>query len=269
ASFHNQEEAEESIKEDTAALARYQDILMAHETYGVLLLFQAMDGAGKDSAIKHVLSGLDPQGCEVKMFKKPTEKEIRHDYLWRSMNAVPARGQIGIFNRSYYEHVIADRIHPEKLDQQGLAKELRNKRIWKKRYEHINNLEQYLHDEGIIVLKFFLHMSKDKQVERLLERISLPEKKWKFSTSDLEERELWDEYMKAYEEVFSNTSTKDSPWHIIPDDNRWFARAAVASIVVERLKSLHSRYPAMNEDQSRELKRARRKLEQEMRQMEE
>ncbi|HZN11949.1 MAG TPA: PPK2 family polyphosphate kinase [Blastocatellia bacterium] len=263
AHFRNEEEALASLSEESTALAKYQDILMAHETYGMLILFQAMDGAGKDGTIKQVLSGLDPQGCEVKMFKKPTEKEVRHDYLWRALGSIPARGQMGIFNRSYYENVIADRIHPEHLDQQRLQEERKGKGIWEKQYRHINNFEQYLFDEGIVVLKFFLQMSKDKQVERLLERITLPEKKWKFSGSDLDEREHWAEYMKVYEEVFSHTSTEVAPWHIIPDDHRWFARSAIASIIVDKLKSLHSKYPALDDEQARELEKARRKLTQE------
>ncbi len=259
--FENKEQAEASIQEDTANLAKYQDILLAHETYGVLMLFQAMDGAGKDGTIKLVMSSVDPQGCKVTMFEEPTRKELKQDYLRRSSAALPERGQIGIFNRSYYEQVLVERVHSDKLlDEQHLPPGAKGKNIWKRRYREINNFEQYLMDNGIVVLKFFLHLSKEKQIERLLERTELPEKKWKFSTSDLEEREHWDEYMKVYEDVFSHTGTRQAPWHIIPADHRWFSRAAVASITVSKLKSLHSRYPVTDAEQKREMARAQKVL---------
>jgi PPK2 family polyphosphate:nucleotide phosphotransferase len=234
---------------------------MAHETNGLLVIFQAMDGAGKDAMIKNVMSRLDPQGCEMKMFKAPTEKEVKHDYLWRAAQSVPARGQIGIFNRSYYEHVIAERIHPEKLEQYNFPKSVIGKDIWKKRYRHINNFEEYLLDNGIHVLKFFLNLSKETQREKLLERIERPEKKWKFSIDDVEDREHWDEYMKIYEEVFDHTSTKIAAWHIIPNNHRWFARAAVAGIIAEKLKSLHQKYPTLSGEQQQEIEKAKEMLE--------
>lgn len=261
AEFDNEEEAQESLQKTAADLAKYQDILMAHERHGLLILFQGMDGAGKDSAIKHVMSSVDPQGCEVKMFKRMTEKESRHDFLWRAARAMPARGQIGIFNRSYYEQVIADRLHPEHLDEQKLPMTARTGNLWRRRYRHINNFEQYLVENGIHVLKFFLHLSKEMQRERLLERMSRSDKKWKFSTSDVRERDLWNEYMKIYEEVLSDTSTRYAQWHIIPADNRWFARAIIASIVVTKLKSLHTKYPALGKEEKREMEKAQAKLE--------
>lgn len=261
--FADEGEARESMQADCDELARYQDILMAHETHGLLILFQAMDGAGKDSTIKHVMSSVDPQGCEVKMFKKPTEKDARHDYLWRAACGAPARGQIGIFNRSYYEHVLAERVHPERLERQKLPAEVKDAGIWKRRYRHINNFEQYLFENGIHVLKFFLHMSKAEQRERLLERIARPDKKWKFSASDIEERGLWDEYMRTYEDVLKHTATRRAPWYVVPADRRWFARAAVASIVAAKLKSLHSRYPATSGEEKKELTKAQQALEKE------
>ncbi len=262
-SFAGEDEALESMAEDADSLAKYQDILMAHSTHGLLILFQAMDGAGKDATIKHVMSSVDPQGCEVKMFKEMTEKEVKHDYLWRATLALPARGQIGIFNRSYYEHVIADRVHPEKLKRQQLPQEAQGKNLWTKRYRQINNFEQHLIENGIHILKFYLNLSWEEQRERLLERMERTEKKWKFSLDDIEERGHWDEYMKAYEQAFNQTGTTRAPWHIIPADNRWFARAAVASIIVAKLKSLRARYPQLSKEKKKELQQARAALEKE------
>lgn len=261
--FKSEAEAHESIEKDTSDLAKYQDILMAYEDYGLLVIFQGMDSAGKDSTIKHVMAHLDPQGCETKMFKSPSEKERRHDYLWRVVRALPARGQIGIFNRSYYEHVTTDRIHPEKLERWTLPRESKGEKMWTRMYGEINNFERYLVDNGIHVLKFFLHMSKEKQRENLLERISLTEKKWKFSTDDVEDRALWNKYMKFYEEAISHTSTRVAPWYIIPDDHRWFAKATVASIIAEKLKSFHSQYPKLDKEQKQKIKKAQEILEQE------
>ncbi len=263
ADFGDEQAAQASMEKDAADIAKYQDILMAHETQGLLVIFQAMDGAGKDATIKNVMSNLDPQGCELKMFKAPTEKEIKHDYLWRAACSMPARGQIGIFNRSYYEHVIVERIHPEKLEKQNLPKSLTGKDVWKKRYRHINNFEEYLLDNGIHTLKFFLNISKDEQREKLLERMKRTEKKWKFAMEDIEDREHWDEYMKVYEEAFNHTGTKIAPWYIIPDNHRWFARATVASIILAKLKSLHSRYPTPCEEQEKDIKKAQKILEKE------
>jgi PPK2 family polyphosphate:nucleotide phosphotransferase len=259
--FKSEEDARESIEKDAADLARYQDILMAHETYGLVVIFQGMDSAGKDSIIKHVMSPLDPQGCETKMFKSPTEKERRHDYLWRVVRTLPARGQIGIFNRSYYEHLTADRIHPEKLAQWTLPEKARGKQMWQRMYREINNFEQYLCDNGIHILKFFFYMSKEKQRQNLLERLELPEKKWKFSMDDIEDRAHWDKYMKYYEEAISQTSTRSAPWYIIPDDHRWFAKATAASIIAEKLKSFHLQYPRMDKEQKEKMEKARKILE--------
>lgn len=259
--FADDEEARAVLAEDAESLAKYQSILMAHGTYGLIVLFQGMDGAGKDATIKHVMSSVDPQGCEVKMFKNPTGKEVKHDYLWRAALAFPARGQIGIFNRSYYEHVLGERVHPEKLEAQQLPDEARGENLWAKRYEHINNMERYLFENGIHVLKFYLNLSYDEQRERLLERMARPDKKWKFSESDIKERAHWGDYMKAYEQTFKHTSTEYAPWHLIPADNRWFARAAVASVIVAKLKSFHTDYPQPDKEQEQELESARRTLE--------
>ncbi len=260
AEFNNEEEAKKSMQEDCTNLAKYQDILMAHEKYGLLLVFQGMDGAGKDSAIKYVMANTDPQGAKVQMFKKPTKIEQKHDYLWTATNALPERGQIGIFNRSYYEHVIADRVHPEKLDEQNLPDKVKEDDIWRKRFRQINNFEQYLVENGFEILKFYLHISKETQREKLLERIARPDKKWKFAMDDVEDRQLWDDYMKIYSDVFENTSTESAPWHIIPANNRWFARAAVASIVVDKLKSLHVNYPTPDDEQQKTLAEAEKIL---------
>ncbi len=258
--FTGEDEARAWMEGAAGEIARYQDILMAHGDYGLLILFQAMDGAGKDATIKHVMSAADPQGCEVKMFKEPTEKEVGHDYLWRAVLALPARGQIGIFNRSYYEHVVAERVHPEKLERQRLPEEALGDGLWERRFRQINDFERYLVENGIHVLKFYLNLSRGEQRERLLQRLDRPEKRWKFSSSDIQERALWDEYMRAYEEAFARTSTQSAPWHIIPADSRWFARAAVASIVASRLKSLHAEYPSPSREQEREMESARKAL---------
>lgn len=258
--FTGEADAEESNAKSSAELAKYQDILLAHETYAVLTLFQGIDGAGKDGTIKYVMSSADPQGCKVAMFKKPSDEEYKQLYLSRYMEALPDKGQIGIFNRSYYEHVVAERVHPEKLDEWKQPAETKGKGIWERRHREINNFEQYLADNGVHVLKFFLHLSKEKQVERLWERTELPEKKWKFSSSDIEERGYWDENMKVYEDVLSKTSTKVAPWHVIPADNRWFTCAAVSSVIVSTLRSLHSRYPTMSKEQKEEMEKAQKIL---------
>lgn len=261
--FKDQEDAEQSIKENQSELAKYQDILSAHEKYGLLIVFQGMDVAGKDPIIKHIMSAVDPQGCETKSFKQPTEKERRHDYLWRVFKALPARGQIGIFNRSYYEHVTVERVHPEKLDQWTLPDEAKGKDIWKRLYKEINNFEEYLTSNGIHVLKFFLNMSKEKQRERLLERIERTDKRHGFSPDDIEDHKLWDKFIKCYEEAIAATSTKHAPWYIIPDNHRWFAKAAVAAIITEKLKSFHSGYPRVDAEMKKQLNKAKKQLKQE------
>lgn len=263
--FKSEEDAAESIERDRGDLAKYQDIMSAHEKYGLLIIFQGMDAAGKDPIIKHIMSSVAPQHCETKSFKAPTEKERRHDYLWRVACALPARGQIGIFNRSYYEEVVADRVHPEKLDNWTLPDEAKGKNIWKRMYREINNFEEYLTGNGIHILKFFLNMSKEKQRQRLLERIERTDKRYGFSPDDIEDREHWNKFIKYYEEAISNTSTKHAPWHIIPDEHRWFAKAAIAAIIVDKLKSFHSGYPRMDEKMKKQLEKAKRRLEKESR----
>ena len=242
--FDDEETARNKITADSDTLALLQDKLMAEEKRALLLVFQAMDGAGKDGTIKHVMSAADPQGCRVAMFKKPSEEELKHDYLWRFTRELPERGQIGIFNRSYYEEVIVSRVHPELLKEQNLPPDAPTPaRLWRQRFEHINNFEKYLVENGTIVIKIFLHISKAKQKERLLERMTLTEKRWKFSLDDIEERGHWNKYMKAYENAFTHTSTRHAPWHIVAANQRWFSALAVAELVVARLQSLKLRYP--------------------------
>ncbi len=261
--FKNEAAAESKMKKDCAELARQQDMLLAQESHGLLLIFQGLDGAAKDGTIKLVMSSVDPQGCAAHNFKKPAENELLHDYLWRFHIEVPERGRIGIFNRSYYEEVLNPRVHRENLDDQQLPARAKDKDVWKRRFTEINNFEQYLVDNGILVLKFFLHLSKEKQRERLLERTELPEKKWKFSMNDIKERKHWDEYIKAFEDILSHTSTAHAPWYIIPADHRWFSALAVADVVVGKLQSLKLRYPAMNKEQKDELAKAKQALKRE------
>jgi PPK2 family polyphosphate:nucleotide phosphotransferase len=251
---------------DTAKeLARLQDIFLAHEDHAILMLFQAMDSAGKDDTIKHVLSSVDPQGCKATSFDEPSKKDLKHDYLWRYVRELPEAGQIGIFNRSYYEQVTAERAHPDKLAAWKLSATDRGGKLWARRYHEIINFESYLAANGITLLKCFLHISKNKQAERLLERTELTEKKWKFSLTDLEDRRQWAKYMKIYEEVINRTSTKSAPWYIIPANHRWFARAAVSSLVLATLKGLHERYPLPDKEQKRDLSKAQTQLKKELR----
>jgi PPK2 family polyphosphate:nucleotide phosphotransferase len=259
--FKAKEEAVGKLQKGVEQLAAYQDVLYAQNTYSLLLIFQAMDAAGKDGTIKHVMSGVNPQGCQVYSFKAPSEEEQDHDYLWRNMKALPERGRIGIFNRSYYEEVLVVRVHPEILEQQRIPPATKNKQIWKQRFEEINCFEKYLVDNGIIVLKFFLNVSKEAQKKRFLDRINLPEKNWKFSAGDVKERAHWDDYMKAYEDVFSHTSTDWAPWYIIPADSKWFTRLAVADIICSQLKALNLQYPTLSEAHQQELQTAKALLE--------
>ncbi|WP_013321615.1 polyphosphate kinase 2 family protein [Gloeothece verrucosa] len=244
-------------------LAKYQDMLYAQNNYALLVIFQAMDAAGKDGTIKHVMSGVNPQGCQVFSFKGPSAEELDHDYLWRSMKALPERGRIGIFNRSYYEEVLVVRVHPEILNKQQLPPEAKGKKIWQHRFEEINNFEKYLVNNGIIILKFFLNVSKEEQKKRFLDRINKPEKNWKFSVNDAKERAFWDDYMKAYEEVFNHTSTEWAPWYIIPADRKWFTRLAVAYIIYKTLENLDLKYPTVTEEHKQQLLLAKELLEQE------
>ncbi len=245
-------------------MAELQNVLYAENKHALLIIFQAMDAAGKDSAIKHVMSGVNPQGCEVTSFKQPSSEELDHDYLWRSMRKLPERGKIGIFNRSYYEEVLVVRVHPEILQLQQLPKKIKDdKDIWKERFEQIRNFEDYLSENGIHVLKFFLYVSKEEQKERFLERINRPEKNWKFSASDAKERAFWDDYMNAYEDAMEKTSTKDAPWFIVPADHKWFTRVVVSNIIIEKMESLKMEYPKVSESHLESLLEAKKMLENE------
>lgn len=249
------------LAEGVHNLARLQDKLYAQDQYAVLVIFQAMDAAGKDGTIRHVMSGLNPQGCQVFSFKAPSAEERDHTYLWRSSNALPERGRIGIHNRSHYEEVLIARVHPEILQAQRLPRSTKSdKEIWKHRFQEINDFERHLVRNGTIVLKFFLHVSKAEQKRRFLERIDDPSKNWKFAAGDVKERALWKDYMRAYEDVFTETSTKWAPWYIIPADNKWFMRLAVAGILGRTLESLKLDYPTLGPSQLKELAEARRAL---------
>jgi PPK2 family polyphosphate:nucleotide phosphotransferase len=252
--------AKEALALGVTALAELQDKLYAQDRWAVLLIFQAMDAAGKDGAIKHVMSGINPQGCQVFSFKSPTSEDLDHDYLWRCMKCLPNRGHIGIFNRSYYEEVLAVRIHPEFLAKQKLPPKLVGKKIWEERFEDIRNFEQYLTRNGIVVRKFFLHVSKKEQKRRFLERIENSAKNWKFSANDAAERDFWDDYMEAYEELIQETATKDSPWYVVPADNKWFTRVVVASAVIDALAELNLAYPKVDQKKLKELAAAKDKL---------
>ncbi len=252
--------AKEALADGILALAELQDELYAQDKWGVLLIFQAMDAAGKDGAIKHVMSGVNPQGCQVSSFKSPSAEDLDHDYLWRCTKSLPNRGHIGIFNRSYYEEVLVVRVHPKFLEKQKLPPKLVDKEIWKQRFEDICNFEQYLARNGVIVRKFFLHVSKKEQKRRFLERIDDPLKNWKFSSNDANERDYWDNYMDAYEEMIQETATKDAPWYVVPADNKWFTRVVVAAAVIDALADLDLAYPEVGEDKLKELAAAKRKL---------
>jgi PPK2 family polyphosphate:nucleotide phosphotransferase len=263
AGYLKKADAQQRLQTGIEQLAKYQNILYAQNTYALLIVLQAMDAAGKDSTIKHVMTGLNPQGCQVFSFKVPSSTELDHDYLWRYFKALPERGNIGIFNRSHYEEVLVVRVHPEILERQQLPPEAKGKQIWKQRFEEINQFEKYLVNNGIIVLKFFLNVSKDEQKKRFLDRINLPEKNWKFSASDAKERERWDDYMKAYEDVFNHTSTEWAPWYIIPADHKWFTRLAVATVIADKLQQLDLKYPVVTEAHKQELLKAKEILEHE------
>jgi PPK2 family polyphosphate:nucleotide phosphotransferase len=253
-------ETEEKLRKSTLKMAKLQDILYAQNTYGLLIIIQAMDAAGKDSAVKHVFSGVNPQGCTVVNFKAPSAQELDRDYLWRAHKDMPERGGIGIFNRSYYEEVLIARVHPHILSKQQLPDEAKHKKIWNDRFEQINAFEKHLVQNGIVVLKFFLNVSKKEQKQRFLERIDNPDKNWKFALSDVEERKHWDKYQRAYEDVFTHTSTKYAPWHIIPADNKWFTRLILSDIINETLEKLDLRYPELSAEQKASLQTARESL---------
>jgi PPK2 family polyphosphate:nucleotide phosphotransferase len=262
--FKDESEAKEKLREDISRLSHLQDVLYAEHSHSVLIVFQAMDAAGKDGTIKHVMSGLNPQGCAVAAFKAPSPDELSHDYLWRCITRLPERGKIGVFNRSYYEEVIVVRVHHELLDRQNLPPELVDDKIWKRRFTQINNFEKYLSENGTLILKFFLNVSKGEQGRRLLERLEKPEKNWKYSASDIKERAFWDSYMAAYEAAFNHTSSEYAPWYIIPADHKWFTRVAVADIIVERLKDLKLKYPVVDEKHRDEIVQAKTILQNEI-----
>jgi len=257
------DEAKLLLQEGVQTLAEMQDRLYAQDRWAVLLVFQAMDAAGKDGTIKHVMSGVNPQGCEVASFKAPSSEELDHDFLWRCMPWLPNRGHIGIFNRSYYEEVLVVRVHPEFLAGQKLPPELVTKRIWEERYEDINDFERYLARNGTVIRKFFLHVSKKEQKKRFMERLDQPEKNWKFSAADVRERAHWDEYMEAYEDMIRATATPHAPWYVVPADNKWFTRLVVAAAVVDALEGLDLRYPKVDKKKRAELAAARKLLMQE------
>ena len=252
--------AKEALARGVEVLARLQDTLYAQDQWAVLLIFQAMDAAGKDGAIKHVMSGVNPQGCEVYSFKSPTSEDLDHDYLWRCMKRLPERGRIGIFNRSYYEETLVVRVHPEFLGAQKVPRELVTKDIWRERFEDIRNFERYLTRNGVVVRKFFLHVSRKEQKRRFLERLQTPEKNWKFSAGDAKEREYWNDYMKAYEDTIRNTAVKHAPWYVVPADNKWFTRLVVAAAIAETLQELDLAYPVVDEAKKKELAAAREAL---------
>jgi len=252
--------AKAALTQGIEVLAELQDKLYAQDRWGVLLIFQAMDAAGKDGAIKHVMSGINPQGCQVTSFKTPSADELDHDFLWRCMKVLPNRGHIGIFNRSYYEETLVVRVHPDYLGKQKLPPKLVTKHIWQERFQDIRSFERYLSRNGILVRKFFLHVSKKEQKRRFLERIENPEKNWKFASSDVAERAHWDDYMAAYEDLIRNTATKESPWYVVPADNKWFTRVVVAAAVIDALASLDLAYPKVGPDQLKELTAAKRLL---------
>jgi len=248
---YNKETAKDALINSKIEVNHLQEKLYASATHSILIIFQAMDAAGKDSAIEHVMSGLNPQGCQVFSFKVPTSEEYKHDFLWRHIKALPERGRIGIHNRSHYENVLVCKVHPEYILSESLpgfdeVKKI-NKNFWKKRYESIKNFEEHLAANGTVVLKFFLNVSKDEQKQRFLDRIEDPTKNWKFSSGDIKERALWDDYMKAYEDAINETSTEESPWHIIPADKKWFARLAISEIIADKLKSLNIKFPVLDE----------------------
>jgi PPK2 family polyphosphate:nucleotide phosphotransferase len=258
--IEDEKEAAPLLAEGVRHLVKEQNKLYAQDTRSVLMIFQAMDAAGKDGTIRHVMSGVNPQGCQVFNFKAPSAEERDHSYLWRSMKALPERGRIGIHNRSYYEEVLVARVHPEILASQQLPDHLKDEKIWKRRFREINNFEQYLADNGVVILKFFLHVSKAEQKKRFLARIDEEDKNWKFSVNDVKERAFWDDYMRAYEDVFSNTSTETAPWYIVPADNKWFTRLAVAATVYQTLEDLDLQYPKVTDVKRAELQEVRRLL---------
>jgi PPK2 family polyphosphate:nucleotide phosphotransferase len=255
--FKSREKAQEILMQGIARLRDDQDKLYAQDRWALLLIFQAMDAAGKDSTIKHVMSGVNPQGCHVSSFKAPSAEELDHDFMWRATRRLPERGQIGIFNRSYYEEVLVVRVHPEILAKQRISEKLVTKDIWKERYEDMNAFERYLTRNGTVIRKFYLHVSKEEQKQRFLDRLAEPEKNWKFSLQDVKEREHWDAYMQAYEDMIRSTSTEAAPWYVVPADHKWFTRVVVAEVIADTLESLNLTYPKVDAEKKKELETAR------------
>ena len=252
--------AQEALAASVDLLSKFQDKLYAQDRWAVLIIFQAMDAAGKDGAIKHVMSGVNPQGCEVSSFKAPSAEELDHDFLWRCAKRLPERGRIGIFNRSYYEETLVVRVHPNFLANQKLPPDVNTKDLWKRRFQDITNFERYLSHNGILVLKFFLHVSKEEQRQRFLARIDDASKNWKFSLNDVREREHWDEYMDAYEDTIRHTASKQAPWYVVPADNKWFTRLVVASAIVTHLDALDLDFPTLKEEELQALEDAKKAL---------
>jgi PPK2 family polyphosphate:nucleotide phosphotransferase len=257
----SKEEAVELLEKGISSMAEMQNKLYAQDSWALLLIFQAMDAAGKDGAIKHVMSGVNPQGCQVYSFKLPSSEDLNHDYLWRNMQKVPERGRIGIFNRSYYEEVLVVRVHPEALKSERIPSSLLGKNLWQERFEDIHAFERYLSRNGVVIRKFFLNLSKKEQKKRFLERLDDPEKNWKFSAGDIHERKYWDDYMSAYEDMIRNTSSKHAPWYVVPADNKWFTRLVVAGAIVETLEGLNLSYPKLSATARKQLEAARATLE--------
>ena len=255
--IHSKEKAAELLHESTAALCDLQEKLYAQNEWAVLLVVQAMDAAGKDSLVKHVMSGLNPQGCEVSSFKQPSTEELDHDFLWRAARRLPERGHIGVFNRSYYEEVLVVRVHQDLLAKQHLPDKLITKKIWKERFEDIRNFEKYLTRNGTLILKFFLNVSKEEQKRRFLSRLDEPEKNWKFSEADVRERQYWNDYMHAYEEMIQHTAAPETPWYVVPADHKWVTHIAVSAAIIHALKGLNLEYPKVEKDRRKALEAAR------------
>jgi PPK2 family polyphosphate:nucleotide phosphotransferase len=256
----SEDNAKEALLEHIARTAELQDQLYAQGNWSILLIFQAMDAAGKDSAISHVMSGINPQGCQVYSFKVPTSTDLQHDFLWRTTCSLPERGHIGIFNRSYYEEVLIVRVHPEILKSQKTPPSLVGKKIWKERFEDICGFERHMARSGTVIRKFFLNLSKKEQKKRFLARLDHPEKNWKFSAADIHERECWDDYQDAYEDMIRNTSTEEAPWYVVPADNKWFTRLVVSCVLVDTLESLNLSYPKVDPAKQKELEAAKKLL---------
>jgi PPK2 family polyphosphate:nucleotide phosphotransferase len=258
--WRSKEHAEEAIQEGIARTTDLQDKLYAQDRWAVLLIFQAMDAAGKDGVIKHVMSGVNPQGCQVYSFKTPSEIELQHDFLWRTTRDLPERGHIGIFNRSYYEEVLVVRVHKNFLENEKMPDSLVTKNIWQERFQDIHDFERHMARNGTVIRKFFLHLSKKEQERRFLARLEEPEKNWKFSAADIREREFWDDYQHAYEDMIRNTSSKHAPWYVVPADHKWFTRLVVSAVIVHTLESLKLSYPKVDADTRKELESAKKLL---------